>query len=87
MASICQTWMVKLTEATQGPARRALTYLGLFAAVVAVITTIGMVIAALGGAPGNVIVGCFVTWVISLVIVFAITRLLRIDDDQDQPKP
>jgi len=72
--------VVQLTDATQGPSRRALTYLGLFAAVVAVVTTIAMVIAALGGWPGNVIVGCFVAWAVSLLIVFTVTRLLRIDE-------
>ena len=71
----------RLTDSTKGPARRAITIVSLGAAALAVIMTVAMVIVALTGMSNSALRFCFVTWVISLGVVFAGTRLLKSGHD------
>ncbi|NQU37266.1 MAG: hypothetical protein HQ526_06655 [Actinobacteria bacterium] len=70
-----------LSEATRGPARRAITIVALGAAATALIMTVGLVVVALAGFSSDVLRICFLIWIISLGIVFGATRLLRIPEE------
>lgn len=79
-----------LTDATRGPARRAITIVALVAAATALIMTIGLVVVALAGFSSDVLRMCFLIWIISLGIVFGATRLLKVPEEppsDDQPSP
>ena len=70
-----------LTDATRGPARRAITIVALVAAATALIMTIGLVVVALAGFSSDVLRMCFLIWIISLGIVFGATRLLKVPEE------
>ena len=76
-----------LTEATRGPLRRTITVVALIAAGLALVSTVAMVIVALGGYSSDVLRAWFITWLASLIITFVGARLLRVDDDHnDDPQ-
>ncbi|MGB3676674.1 MAG: hypothetical protein WA988_19760 [Candidatus Nanopelagicales bacterium] len=67
----------RLTEVTKSPAARVATVIGLFAAGLALVMTVGMVIVALGGYSSEVLQMCLLIWVLSLTTVFVVTRYLK----------
>jgi pheromone shutdown protein TraB len=70
-----------LSEATRGPARRVITVVALVAVVTALLMTIGMVVVAFAGYSSDVLRICFLVWLVSLGIIFAATRLLRLPEE------
>ncbi len=69
----------KLTAATRGGLRRPATIVALIAAGLALVMTPAVLLAAFGVLPPS-LVGTFVAiWVISLAIVFGVTRYLKSD--------
>ncbi|MGV1037072.1 MAG: hypothetical protein ACOYD0_08605 [Candidatus Nanopelagicales bacterium] len=69
----------KLTEPTRGPIRRPLTYVALAAAVLALVMTPVVLLSAFGVLPPSLVGAFVVIWVLSLAIVFGVTRYLRSD--------
>lgn len=69
-----------LTQATRGPLRRTITVVSLLAAGLALVSTVAMVIVALGGYSSDVLRAWFIAWLASLIITFVGARLLRVDD-------
>lgn len=72
-----------LTDATRGPMRRTITVVALLAAGLALVLTVAMVVVALTGMSTSTLRICFLAWILSLGVVFAATRLLRVDDVDD----
>lgn len=68
---------LELTDATKGPVRRTLTYVAFAAAIVAIATTLGMLVIAFGVLPSGWLGWCFGAWVCSLAVMYGITRYLR----------
>lgn len=67
----------RFTEAASGPGRRLLAVVALVCAVIAVVAPLGMVAAVLGALPDSFLGGLLFLWVLSLAVVFAVTRYLK----------
>ncbi|MBP7971489.1 MAG: hypothetical protein WBB44_09180 [Candidatus Nanopelagicales bacterium] len=69
----------RLTEPTRGPLRRPLTIVALAAAVLALVMTPAVLLSAFGVLPPSLVGVFIVIWVLSLGVVFGVTRYLKSD--------